>query len=61
VIKIGSPLLNNSEVNKLHHQYRLCFPLDLCKVVIKVIKEMNLEARSSREYSDKDGARPSEL
>jgi hypothetical protein len=43
VTKIGSPLLSNGAVNKLRQQYRLCFPLGPCKVVIR---EANSKAGS---------------
>jgi hypothetical protein len=44
VTTIGSQLLSNSAVNRLRQQYKLCFPLSPCKVVIR---EANSEAGSS--------------
>jgi hypothetical protein len=45
VTTIGSVLLSNDAVNRLRQQYRLCFPLGSCKVVIR---KANSEAGSFR-------------
>jgi hypothetical protein len=42
-VTIGSLLLSNGAVNRLRQQYRLCFPLGSCEVVIR---EANSEADS---------------
>jgi hypothetical protein len=43
ITTIGNALLNSGEINKLHQQYGLCFPLGLC---IAEVKEANSEPRS---------------
>jgi CO dehydrogenase/acetyl-CoA synthase alpha subunit len=49
-VTIESPLLGNGEVNKLHQQYRLCFPLGLCEVVIeKRIQKLEVVERIGHE------------
>jgi hypothetical protein len=62
VTVIGNSLLNNGSVNRLRQQYRLCFPLGPCKVVIR---EANSEAdsncRSTEQYSEENWVESSEF